>query len=1560
MFSEYNGEKENIKNYNGRQLLEMIQNADDAASKAKGKKKVMVRLQGNKLIIANTGHPFSEEGLNSIFHSHLSPKQAMEDQIGKKGLGFRSILSWAERIIIHSHELHVAFSEHYSKIILDELLEDANFRLKYASLNKKKLPQPISTLVCPEILASKALPEQSDYDTIIEIELLPEAEHEVRAQMKNDLDGEILLFLNNLEELILEVEDKTKVFNRKQDNNDIIIETTKPSGNVKEALWKIHSLSGKFEDESPYELSIAWCDDLSHSKDMVYSFFRTKVPILCSGILHGTFELNADRNLIIDDPLGYNKKLLSLLPELLAGAALRIAGEGQPSYAPLEFLSVDIRGLDHVLKQETIRKRILKEAKSVAIFPTTANTYIHWDESSVPVYFDETLFSDYLDPVVFPDILLPCQNQKALAILEELNYTYYKVESIVKDISPRMASIPVADYAGIIVATLSYFDKDTDLSGLSFFYGTGFAPLTFDKPIFIPDNQKKFSLPAELGIQIISKDLAAELMAQLNVADSKSLIQGLPDYNLKEYSFEELAEMLITHYAEYKTKDKIIELHTHLYSLYSAYGTSQQHWEGSPCPILSKKGSIVMATKAYLGHEYGYVLTDALYSYDRSKIAAGPKKFMTPESHFEKWKKYMLWLGIATKPKIQRQYAGESYADHVMKSYNFPAFVDDYHFKTYAAFRKELTGGYGRIIASGIDDLEKVLLGNTPERILQWIANDNDLTQLLEKDTEPENGSIYFNFYKIRADRKIDHSKMKSYIRWQIANTKWLRCEQGFREAPSRCTVAAYVNEDFHGLVEKPSLDYDLLKGYGISRDKADYLLTIIGVHKTVTSFSTEMLFSMLLKLPELENREKKARTIYNQLSANYDDKLLDRIDTEDAAYKKFIAEGQVLCKDGEFVTASDCRYVNDKRYGETILREFNIIDIDRRRGKDKIRRLFGVQPLENLQLEIMGTPDPHPLATAFAFEIESFKPYVYVLRREVDGGTERKTIKEIRFSMVSSLSLQMEKHEISLADYEYFYDRARLTVYICCPDYSNLNELREDVQFCSAVAESFSAVLDVDSQRQLIRELFSKSGNSRDEILRAEIDDQQLEKLALARNVLGVISNPKLDFWKSFSRCFSTKGLQPKNDTDEELLAVINKAFPKFTAAITAAYGEINYDELGDEHNAQLVVDLFSAVGLTISKFNMVHYPQIDLQPLYKQYFRQELMALSGAFALAHHKECIAQPGLRSSFMERLHQFMALEAVPQNEITYKAHANTELGRLIKEAFNMDSANLIPGTTNTLATLKADNLKDFFTTNPSVNQQLFTQFMGENPTMDSLLYFSAELSLIAQKYAEWTGSRTDGSKNSGTGSKRLKVGDTNLLYNTYSDLKDQIDELMGSDGYKNITSKNIKTNSIETKKKNKGTRGASGVAKPKVPKEDIGFLGEYLVYQHLQQTIDDKESIKWVSEYAKQCGNNICGMDGLGYDIEYIPNGAKYPRFVEVKVVSVWEDAFHITSPEVRFGETKKKNYEIFLIKNASDPSNAKIERIQGLFDYGGKASFSDNNRFSVINDNYIIKFKKV
>ena len=114
MIEHYNIEQQNIQSYNGRQLLEMLQNADDACENAL-EKKVFVELFDDKLTISNNGEPFNEDGFLSIINSNLSPKIMLQNKIGAKGLGFRSVLSWADEIVINSGSAILGFSEIIAK-----------------------------------------------------------------------------------------------------------------------------------------------------------------------------------------------------------------------------------------------------------------------------------------------------------------------------------------------------------------------------------------------------------------------------------------------------------------------------------------------------------------------------------------------------------------------------------------------------------------------------------------------------------------------------------------------------------------------------------------------------------------------------------------------------------------------------------------------------------------------------------------------------------------------------------------------------------------------------------------------------------------------------------------------------------------------------------------------------------------------------------------------------------------------------------------------------------------------------------------------------------------------------------------------------------------------------------------------------------------------------------------------------------------------------------------------------------------------------------------------------
>ena len=112
MTSAYNRERESARDYYGRELLELLQNADDAGAEQKRANSVYIELEDEALYIANTGQPFSPAGVKSLMVSNNSPKQLSRTRvIGYKGLGFRSVLGWASKIAILSASLEIGFAE---------------------------------------------------------------------------------------------------------------------------------------------------------------------------------------------------------------------------------------------------------------------------------------------------------------------------------------------------------------------------------------------------------------------------------------------------------------------------------------------------------------------------------------------------------------------------------------------------------------------------------------------------------------------------------------------------------------------------------------------------------------------------------------------------------------------------------------------------------------------------------------------------------------------------------------------------------------------------------------------------------------------------------------------------------------------------------------------------------------------------------------------------------------------------------------------------------------------------------------------------------------------------------------------------------------------------------------------------------------------------------------------------------------------------------------------------------------------------------------------------------
>jgi len=543
------------------------------------------------------------------------------------------------------------------------------------------------------------------------------------------------------------------------------------------------------------------------------------------------------------------------------------------------------------------------------------------------------------------------------------------------------------------------------------------------------------------------------------------------------------------------------------------------------------------------------------------------------------------------------------------------------------------------------------------------------------------------------------------------------------------------------------------------------------------------------------------------------------------------------------------------------------------------------------------------------------------------------------------------------LSFYEYLYLPKNKTVYIKTPAYiDDERKLKEDVSFCSTIAEAFSALIDVDAQRQQIRELFSKSASGRDDIIRTELDDETLEKLVIAKNKLGIVNDPKIQFWTSFLKCFPTKKVRRGNFTDEDLLLELKRLFPVLDNIISTSFEQIYYENYNEENSLRLIIELLNKSKLSLDDFNKYAYPSIELSDIYELDLKRIKEAKRKDFKQVLYSQFLNSDKDKKEFLKSLLQYDSLKGNFKNEINYDVEAdllvqlNEEFDVNILENFDFDFEKIY-SINKKIFEVKAED--------QNIPKELANLFINENTEIESLLYFENEIQTLLEKLKNWIPKTNNGNKEEGKkiAKKRIKVGDSDFLYEDFGDLFNQLEN--GGAFQTNLSKIKIKrVENGSSSSKDKTSSRSKNQKKSKQSTEELGFLGEWLVYKHLLNSIKNKDSLKWVSEYAKLAGVNSDGKNGLGYDLEYIPNEAKYPRYVEVKVVG-WENAFHISSNEVIQGEKLKRHYEIFLVRNIGDTNNISIEIIQGPFDYSGQRSFNDNELFSVINDNFILKFQK-
>ena len=210
LVGHFNREMSALDGYRGRQLLELLQNADDAGVDASGCS-LLLSLSRQRLVVANTGRPFSPKGLTSLVISDCSPKQLDRNRfIGCKGLGFRSALTWTDCPLLSSGSYDVCFDRARAASVVERMAsENQAVAEEVTSFRNAAQHLPAAVMRFPDIPdpADHRLVEArgfraEGYDTVIVLPIAEGARGDgIYAEMRGQLDGlptSSLLFCRHL------------------------------------------------------------------------------------------------------------------------------------------------------------------------------------------------------------------------------------------------------------------------------------------------------------------------------------------------------------------------------------------------------------------------------------------------------------------------------------------------------------------------------------------------------------------------------------------------------------------------------------------------------------------------------------------------------------------------------------------------------------------------------------------------------------------------------------------------------------------------------------------------------------------------------------------------------------------------------------------------------------------------------------------------------------------------------------------------------------------------------------------------------------------------------------------------------------------------------------------------------------------------------------------------------------------------------------------------------------------------------------------------------------------
>lgn len=293
--------------YRDRLVVELAQNAADAAARAGVPGRLELVLRDGVLAAANTGAPLDADGVASLSSLRASAKRDDRSAVGRFGVGFAAVLAVTDEPCV----LSTSGGARWSRADTFALVED--LPALHPELGARGGHVPVLRLP----FEAEGRPPEG-YDTAVVLPLRDAAAGDVAARLLAELDPTLLLLLPGLAEVVVEVGGGRRVLRARPEGRDVVVEDDGVA-----VRWRLHRDRGDLlaslladrpvEEQRNPTWSVTWAVPIDADgvpqplpagvPSVVRAPTPTDEPFSLPAVLAGSFPLDPSRRHVQPGPL---------------------------------------------------------------------------------------------------------------------------------------------------------------------------------------------------------------------------------------------------------------------------------------------------------------------------------------------------------------------------------------------------------------------------------------------------------------------------------------------------------------------------------------------------------------------------------------------------------------------------------------------------------------------------------------------------------------------------------------------------------------------------------------------------------------------------------------------------------------------------------------------------------------------------------------------------------------------------------------------------------------------------------------------------------------------------------------------------------------------------------------------------------------------------------------------------------------------------------------------------------------------------------------------------------